>query len=355
MSKLLVAGCGSIGMRHIRNLISLGVDVAVCDVDSRRLEETTHNYELTGYTKLAAALEQKWDGVVIASPSIFHYSQTMECLNKGLPVFVEKPMATSVAEARMIEDFTIKRKSILLNGFNMRFHPLIIRVKTMLNEGLIGRVFAIRAMAGYYLPDWHPERDYRQGYSARADLGGGALSDGIHELDYIRYFFGDVQQVYCVGGKHSDLDIDTEDMAELVMKYSNGMYAEVHLNYLNRTRLREFVIVGEDGIIKWDSTEQSVKLFEAKDGCWKVYGVEFEFQINDTYVLEMKHFLRCIYGEEESINGASDGRASVEIISCAKESMQTGQPVLTSNCAEAGTPDGTVLGEANVFGRRKAQ
>jgi predicted dehydrogenase len=344
MSKLLVVGCGSIGMRHIRNLLKLGVGVAACDVDLRRLEETTLSYGLVGYANLEAALEEKWDGVVIASPSIFHYSQTMECLNRGFSVFVEKPMATSVSEARMVEDLSIKRKSILLNGFNMRFHPSIIQVKQMLDKGLIGRVFAIRVMAGYYLPDWHPERDYRQEYSARADLGGGALWDGIHELDYIRYFFGEVEQVYCVGGKQSDLEIDTEDMAELVMRCFNGAYAEVHLNYLNRTRLREFVIVGENGIIKWDSNEQSVKLFETEDRCWKVYNVEFEFQINDTYVLEMKHFLRCICGEEESINGASDGRASVEIISCAKESMRTGKPALISNCANVGASNGTVPG-----------
>lgn len=330
MSKFLVVGCGSIGMRHIKNLISLGVDVSACDVDHRRLKDAILTHNLAGYGDFEEALEDSWDGVVIASPSIFHYFQTIECLKRDIPVLVEKPMATSVAEAKMIEDLEVKRKSVLLNGFNMRFHPSINRVKEMLDRALIGRVFAIRTMAGYYLPDWHPGHDYRQGYSARADLGGGAILDGIHELDYIRYFFGDIEQVYCIGGTMSDLEIDTEDMAELVMKCSNGVHAEVHLNYLNRTRLREFLIIGENGLIKWDSNDGTVKHFDAMEKCWKVYREEFEFHINDTYILEMRHFINCIFGKEKSINDAREGKSVIELVECAKKSLETGQPVMIS-------------------------
>jgi predicted dehydrogenase len=330
MVKILVIGCGSIGGRHIRNLKSLGVDVYVHDVNQESLGAIISKYNLRGFTNIEDVFKEGVDGVIIASPSKFHYSQAVKVIESGIPVFIEKPMTTSLKEAILLEEFADKNNAIVVNGFNMRFHPSIKKVKKMLEDDLIGRVYSIRAMAGYYLPDWHPQNDYRKSYSANKSLGGGVLLDGIHELDYIKSLFGEITHVYCLGGKVSNLEIDTEDMAEILMKCSGGIIAELHVNYLNRARLREFVIVGENGIIGWDSNKGTVRHYDPKIKCWKEYREEFEYHINDTYVLEMKHFINCIIGKEKSINDAKEGRFIIQVVECAKESMKTGQQIVIS-------------------------
>ena len=328
MVKILVIGCGSIGSRHIRNLKSLGVNVCVHDVNPESIDTVSSKYNLRGFTDLEEAFKEGIDGVIIASPSKFHYSQAVKTMEAGIPVFIEKPMTTSLEEAFLLEKLADKNNAVVVNGFNMRFHPSIRKVKGMLEKNLIGRIYSIRAMAGYYLPDWHPERDYRESYSANKSLGGGALLDGIHELDYMKYLLGGITHIYCLGGKVSNLEIDTEDMAEILMKCPGNIIAELHVNYLNRTRIREFMIVGENGIISWNSNEGVVKHFNSDENCWKVFREEFEFHINDTYILEMKHFINCISGKEKSINNAREGRFIIEVIEKAKESMKTGQQIM---------------------------
>lgn len=325
--RILVIGCGSIGKRHIKNLLGLGVEVLACDINQGAIDYVKSAYNIPVFTDIDVAFKEKVDGVVVASTSSCHYSQTIKAMENKIPVFVEKPIASTLTEAAHIQNMARENKSILLNGFNMRFHCLISQVKSMLDKGLIGKVYSIRCISGYYLPDWHPQSDYRKSYSANKDLGGGVLLDGIHEIDYVKWFFGKVEQVFCFGGKVSNLEIDTEDLVELFMKFSNGVHAVIHINYLNRTRLREFVIIGENGIIEWDSNAQSVKIFNSNEKCWKVYQQEFEYHINDTYVKEMDHFIGCINGNEKSLNDANEGRYVLEIVECARKSMGTGMPV----------------------------
>jgi predicted dehydrogenase len=130
-----------------------------------------------------------------------------------------------------------------------------------------------------------------------------------------------------MGGKVSSLDIETEDMVELLMKFESGVHAELHINYLNRTRIREFIIIGEKGIIRWDSSEGDVKYFDSAEQCWKTYREPFEFHINDTYVSEMQHFISCIQGKETSLNDAREGRGVMEIVENAKKSLNTQMPI----------------------------
>jgi len=276
---------------------------------------------------MAAGLSTGCDGVIIASPSQLHFEQTRLALENGKPVLVEKPVTTNLEDAIALVDIAKEYSGILLNGFNMRFHPAIQWVKEMLVNDTIGKVFAMRAMAGYYLPDWHPETDYRLSYSANRSLGGGSLLDGIHELDFIHYFFGSATQVFCIGGKLSNLEIDTEDMVELTLKTENGVHLAVHMNYLNRTRQRDFQIIGEKGIIKWDSTDGKVRHFDADLQCWLVRDMDFEFHINDTYMNEVRHFLDLVNGKATSLNDEREGLATLAVVEAAKASMASGENI----------------------------
>lgn len=328
MKTVMVVGCGSIGSRHIRNLLALDREVIACDTSQERRDFCKKLFKVKVCSDMSEGLEAGCDGVIIASPSCMHFEQTSRAVTSGKPVLVEKPVTTTLSDAISLERIIKKNNGILLNGFNMRFHPAIQMVKKMLDEQAIGKVYAMRAMAGYYLPDWHPEADYRMSYSAKKSLGGGSLLDGIHELEFIRFFFGDTQQVFCIGGKVSDLEIDTEDMVELTMKTASGIHLAVHMNYLNRTRQRDFQIIGEKGIVKWDSTIGKVELFDASLKCWKVYDMAFEYHINNTYLEEVRHFIALTSGKVKSLNDETEGLSTLALVEAAKLSMSTGRNIL---------------------------
>lgn len=324
--KFLVVGCGSIGKRHIGNLKILSVgDVIASDVRRDRCGEVEEVYGIKTYLDLEEALEQKPDVVFIASPSSFHLLQALSAAKRECHLFIEKPLSHTLDGVDELIEIVIQKKLVALIGCNMRFHHSILLMKELLDSGSIGKVISARLQTGFYLPDWHPCDDYRDSYSANKRLGGGVILDGIHEIDYISWFLGDVRQVFCFAGKFSDIKIDTEDMAEILLKFETGAIAEVHLDYIQRTRGRSCQLIGDKGTIIWDQSEAAVKFYSAGNGYWQVYPEPFDYSINDMYLKQMEHFLRCIKGEERSIQDVTEAKSVLKIALAARESARTGK------------------------------
>src|SRR5262249_16524746 len=146
--------------------------------------------------------------------------------------------------------------------------------------------------------DWHPSEDYRQGYSARVELGGGIVLDAIHEIDYIRWMLGDVRAVACLAGHLSALEIETEDVAAILLQFASGAVGEVHLDYVQRAYSRTCHVIGDEGTIRWDYTAGEVRWYSAGSGRWEVFPAPAGWQPNEMYVDELRHFLRCLAGDE---------------------------------------------------------
>ena len=322
--KFLVVGCGSIGERHIRNLKLLSFDeIICCDLRTDLLSRMKRDYNVKGtYTDLEEALNQKIDAVLVCTPTSLHIPNALAALEKGYHVFVEKPLSHDLEGVDELIEKADKKKLTIMVGFNLRFHPNLQKIKKLLDERRVGKVICARAQFGQYLPSWHPKEDYRKGHSAQRALGGGVILDAIHELDYIRWFLGEVKEVSCFAGKLSNLQIDTEDVAEILLKFENGTVAEVHMDYIQRAYSRSCQIIGDEGTIHWDFNEKTVKLFSAKDKKWWSFP-EDTFDFNDTYVEEMKHFIRCITGKDRPPVDGKEGKKILEIALAAKESAET--------------------------------
>ena len=214
---------------------------------------------------------------------------------------------------------------IVLGGFNLRYHPSLIKIKEILEtEQLIGKVVSARVQCGQYLPDWHPYEDYRKGYSARSELGGGILLDGIHEIDYLRWFLGEAKEVFAFIDKLSSLEIDTEDTVEMLIRYESGVIGEVHLDYIQRAKSRTCEIIGEEGSIVWDINKARVELYRAEDKKWEIFPLREDFEYNDLYIDEIKYFIECIEKGEKAYPDEIDGKKVLEIAIAAKKSSQNG-------------------------------
>jgi predicted dehydrogenase len=275
------------------------------------------------YPNLNQALASNPHAVLICNPSSLHLPIAIQVAHAGCHLFIEKPLSHSWDGIEDLLSVIREKKLVTLMGFNLRFHPGLKLTKSLVEEGGIGRVLNIRAQVGQYLPDWHPWEDYHQGYSARRDLGGGVILDLIPELDYVRWLVGEVCQIACFAGHVSDLEIETEDVAEILLHFENGVIGNVHMDYIQRSPSRTCRIVGEEGNIVWDYYANEVRLFETRKPGWQVFRQE-GFERNDMFVAEMQHFLACLEGRESPVVDVEEGAKILRLALAARESAETG-------------------------------
>jgi predicted dehydrogenase len=326
--RFLVVGCGSIGKRHIRNLKALRVgDIIAHDVQPERCREVQQECGVEAHTKLEDALAQEPEIALICTPTRLHIPPALSAARSGCHLFIEKPLSHSLEDVDELVDIVTRKNLVTLVGCNLRFHPGIVMIKELLDKKSVGKVVCARVQTGQYLPDWHPWGDYRKGYSANCSLGGGAILDGIHELDYITWFLGKPSQVFCFSGRLSSLEIDTEDTAEVLLQLKSGAIVEVHLDYIQRSYGRSCQIIGEEGTILWDFNEKQVRFYSAKTGRWQAFPERFDYDMNDMYIEEMKHFLQCVEGKAKPMQDIAHAEKILEIALAAKESAATGKVI----------------------------
>lgn len=262
MVKTLVIGFGSSGARHALVAKGLGCDVAVL---SGQNIETFKNYK-----GLECALEQhNPDYIVVANATSDHIASINELARLAYrgSVLVEKPV---LAESQYLpavpfHDFLV--------AYNLRFHPIIRRIKS-LTEG--ERIISVQGYVGQYLPNWRPARDYRSSYSAVKERGGGVLRDLSHELDYLTWIFGAWNKVTALGGKFSDLQISSDDVFSILMKTQNCPMLSIELNYLDRAGRRRLIVNTSSKTISADLIDGVIIVDSEIE--------TFDYQLHQTYI-----------------------------------------------------------------------
>lgn len=322
----LVVGCGSIGTRHARNLLRLGLEVSLYDIDADRRDSLGKELQIDTQTTLKDGLDENPDIVVIATPNNHHLKPARAAVAAGCSLFVEKPLSHN---ANGVEELVNKIQSnnlVSMIGCNLRFHPAINQIKELLNENKIGNTISARIEGGSYLPDWHPDENYRNMYSAKEGVGG-ALLDYIHELNYSRWFFGKPIRVSGMLGSDSSLDIETEDTASLLLRFDTDTIVQFHLDYVQRPYSRSCHIIGDNGTIKWTWDNPSVRRYNPEAENWLT---ELEFNTwkpNEMYLDMMEHFIQCVRTNTDPTSTIADGWRDLQLALAAKESHRTNSHV----------------------------
>ena len=312
--RILIAGLGSIGRRHLRNLQALGErDVLLYRTHRATLPEA----DLDGLpveTDLEAALALKPDAVIVANPTSLHLEVALAAARRGCALLIEKPVSHNFDHIDELQNAVREGGGAVLVGFQFRFHPLLLRLRELLSAGTIGRPLFARAHWGEYLPGWHPWEDYRQGYSARADLGGGALLTLCHPLDYLAWTLGPLTCSAARLATIGALGIDVDDYADLWLEGRDGLLGSVHLDYHARPASHGLEVGGERGTLRCDFTAGRLTLSPLGSGASLEEGPPPGFDRNDLFVAEMEHFLRLTRGEETSKCGLEEGLASLRLV-----------------------------------------
>ncbi len=331
LERMLVVGLGSIGARHVRLVRQLlpGAQIAVLrHSNCRDLPETGID---RCFTSLDEALNFRPQAAVVANPATHHLGAALPLARAGVHLLVEKPISSSAAGVSELIDTCRDRHVTLMTGYNLRFLPSLLQFREMLVERRLGRVHSVRAEVGQFLPSWRPDTDYRGTVSARVALGGGVLLELSHEIDYLRWLFGDVEWVSAIQGKLSRLEIDVEDTAHLVLGFARSkedaqVIAALNMDFIRHDTTRTCTVIGETGSLRWNAVNGTVEIFERGKNAWQTV-FEHKDQMDDTYLAEWRDFLACVSGGGAPAISGADGLAVVRVVEAARRSSINGTVV----------------------------
>lgn len=242
------------------------------------------------------------DFVMICNPTSEHFEAIEKSANLGVPLFIEKPPLMDLKCAKELVGIIREQKISTYTAFLFRFHPVFL----WLGQNLKGkRVLEIQAYCGSYLPEWRPNRDYREVYNAKAELGGGVQLDLIHELDYLIFLFGKPDDIMAYRSKVSQLEINSTDVAHYWMQYQS-YNASIILNYYRRGAKRSLEIVMNEGT--WTADLINSRIINANGDVL----FEDDKPLSETFFNQMDYFLKGLKSKKPYMNSLEDSIKTLE-------------------------------------------
>jgi predicted dehydrogenase len=329
MDSILIVGLGSIGRRHSRVFKAQGIArIAGADLRQDRLDQARNE---VGLTELATDYREllkksRFDAVLITLPTAYHTPVIKAAAEAGCNVFIEKPVAAVQDGLDEVEKILTTKKLSSYVAYCYRFAPSAERVYEIVKSGRLGRILSARLEISTYLPDWHPWEDYRHFYMSHIKQGGGARLDESHGIDLLRWMFGDIKSVYSLVDKVSDLEIDSDDLTAMVLRFQSGVIAEAHFDLLGRVPRVGMELIGANGTLLWDRIAGKIDIYDSEDKKW----VAEDFGKDDfvkSYDRQAAHFIACIRSGTTPRTTLADGRKTLAVLVAALESSNTGRVV----------------------------
>ena len=325
IERVLVAGLGSIGARHLKLLRE-----ALPFADIRVLRHAGCAGDLPEesngcFDSLEAAALFSPQAAVISNPAPFHLDTARALADSGAHLLVEKPLSDTAAGGADLVALCQARGRVLQVGYNLRFLETLQYFRAELAAEAIGTVYSVRCEIGQYLPGWRPGTDYRTSVSARNALGGGALLELSHEFDMLRWVFGEIDWLSAWTGRQGTLEIDVEDCAMVQFGFEGGAVAQLGMDFLRRDTTRVCTVIGEAGSLRWDAVVGSVSRFDPHADSWREVKSQRPEQ-NASYRAQIAAFLHAIATgrPDEVAAGGTDGLAVMRLVDAARHSDAEG-------------------------------
>ncbi len=328
LERILIVGLGSIGTRHMRLVRELIPKVQIIALRHQDFSDTKETEIYKSVTSIEEALKFKPQAAVIASPSSHHLETAIRLAQAGVHLLIEKPISNNEKGVLQLLKISKEQKITLMVGYNLRFLPSLQRFRELIQGNKIGRVLSVNAEIGQFLPSWRPDTDYRKSVSANASLGGGVLLELSHEIDYLRWLFGDVEWVSAILSKQSDLEIDVEDIAHLFLGFvprpgEKAVVASLNMDFIRHDTTRSCTVIGETGTLRWNALTETIDIFEQGGSAWQNVFTH-QSQRDDSYRAEWSHFLTCMANGNPPLISGEDGLKVLKIIEAARSSSKAG-------------------------------
>jgi predicted dehydrogenase len=320
-----IIGLGSIGCRHLRLVRELRPELNIIAVRSgqgKKVQE--ENLADTVLYSLDEVIDAGVQAVIIATPAVYHIQQSIELMGRGIHLLIEKPLSHSLDHANELLKVEKESKRVGLVGYCLRYNTGAMKFNDMLKNKKTGQILQVQVDCGSYLPDWRKGQNYRQSVSAKTELGGGVLLELSHELDYIRWFFGDMKSVFANIQNSGTLDINVEDSADMLFESDHCYPISVHLDFNSRNIRRKCVARCSNGDLTWDVVENKI-IWQSADGHEEVES--YENDCDYIYREQLKHFFDCIENKKQPSVSLNDGVAVLNMIESAIKSHRIGEKV----------------------------
>ena len=305
--KICIIGYGSIGRRHAQNLQKLGVEnILIFRTGKAHPDAPNYDKKLNFFYNFEEVISQKPDAMFICNTTNLHSEYALKAVKNRCHVFIEKPIGNNLNHMEKIKYYLDNYKLISAVGYMMRFDPLVLQAKDIIENNKLGNITSAIFEWGTHLPSWHKWEDYSQSYAAKKDLGGGLILTCSHEIDLIRFLLGDIQKIMAYGGKKSYLNIEVEDHVDILSKHENGITSYLHLDWFQQPEHRTFKIIGDKGNINWNFHTNTL-LINIDNKVQEKVAPLANWKLNDLYLDIVTDFLTSIVENKESKCSFNDG------------------------------------------------
>ena len=312
---ILVLGAGSVGKRHLSNLANMNCKLSALDPNIDRLSDISKEVPLVFQFTNLEQIDQYWhkfSGVIVCSPPKFHKEQCIIVAQKDIPILLEKPLTINLKEGIELYNALKKLNGRLLLGYTYRWWQPLIEFRRKLHNGKVGKLLHAKFFMSAHLADWHPWERYQDFFMASKELGGGALLDESHFIDLMIWMFGLPESVYASVEKISNLDIETDDNVDMVIKYENGLRVIIHLDLYGRPHEKYISVTGDNGTLKWSFDPNQIQYSKSMEHNWEEQN--FNLERNDMFIDVAREFISLIDGHTVSKCTIDEGVDVMRII-----------------------------------------
>lgn len=336
--KLAVAGFGLVGRRHVTAMAQSGnADIWGVVEPSPQGATEARAQGLSCFDTLAACLTQpeKPDGIILATPTPLHLEQTLACIEAGIPVLVEKPIAASAEDGKSIMEASDRSGVPVLVGHHRRHNPLIAKAKEVISRGNLGPVRSLHATCWFHKPDHY----FEEALWRTKPGAGPILVNLVHDVDLMRHLVGEVTTVQSLA-RPSARGHDNEDVASALLGFANGAVGTMTVS---------------DAIASpwsWEMTSREYPIYPVTpEACYMVGGTKASLSIpdlrvwahsgepdwwspiaatslvrsaEDPLVAQIRHFARVIEEGEEPLVSAREGYETLRVIEAIQQAAETG-------------------------------
>lgn len=313
-SRILICGFGSIGRRHF-DVIRCNwphVEVSIFSQNAfSRYNNNLDNFQV--FTSIEQAIAWMPQAAIISSPASLHLQQAIALSEARIPFLLEKPVGTGLeAPADWNKLIRLSKNLPILVGYVLRHDPCFTFIDKGLKEGRFGDVLECDFYCGSWLPEWRPERDYRQCVSAQLSQGGGALLELSHELDLALSLLGPIGVHSALLSNSGLLDIDVEDQVQILASSANHVISSIRLNFCTNPPRRHVTLRSTKGEVFWNLIENSVDYADKSSvliDSWRP-----SFSATDRYYFQLIHFFECVSGDQIPLCTLHDGLQVLQFV-----------------------------------------
>lgn len=313
MNKVAVIGLGNIANRHRHNLKLLfpNSELLSMSASGRIPKEGVRNCTRI-VESIEEVIEARVELVIVASPAPLHAQHSIPLIEAGIPTLIEKPVTTSIEDAKAIKRAIELHQTPVSIGYCLRYLPSVQKLKLFLEQGGIGTLYNAHIEVGQYLPDWRPNKNYRDSVSAQNILGGGALFELSHELDYAQWLLGPLYVKHSILRSSQELALDVEDIADIMAVTELDAVTTIHLDFLQRKSYRKCSFIGSEGRIDLDFMLNKLTFSTSTET--SVLYSDPEWDKNQMYLAMLEDFFQMIEKNKHSCINFSEAIRTVSII-----------------------------------------